>query len=69
MIAVCPVSLQSLEHWGRTEKGGFSEAQEELVPQEMITEEVGADLREAKAKEKEKKTLKIEVQKGPMQFT
>lgn len=56
MIAMCPVSLQSPDHWGRTEKGGFSEAQEELVPQEMITEEVGADLREAKAKEKENKS-------------
>lgn len=41
MIAVCPVSLQSLEHWARTEKGGFSKAQEALVAQERITEEVG----------------------------
>ena len=41
MTAVRPVSLQSLEHWGRTEKGGFSKAQEALVAQERITEEVG----------------------------
>ena len=41
MTAVRPVSLQSLEHWGRTEKGGFSKAQEALVAQEGITEEVG----------------------------
>ena len=41
MIAVCPVSLQSQEHWGRTEKGGFSKAQEALVAQERVIEEVG----------------------------
>ena len=38
MIAVCPVRLQSLEHWGRTEKGGFSKAQEALVAQARILE-------------------------------
>lgn len=61
VIAVCPVRLLSLEGWEKTEKGGSSEAQEDMTALGRIIEEVRADLRESEAKGKERKNLKIKV--------